>query len=166
MRYHKLKAGTEPGTYVMESTTVTEHDILTMAQQLSQQRLNRGKALKSPTDVKDHMRTLAQNLDHEVFSIVFLDTQHRIIKFEQMFRGCLDSATVYPREIVKMALACNAAAVILTHNHPSGNPTPSKADIAMTRQLKEALKLVSIHVLDHIVVGVDGATSMVEHGLM
>ncbi len=100
----------------------------------------------------------------EVFSAVFLDSQHRVIRFEELFRGTIDSASVYPREVVKQALACNAAAVILVHNHPSGDPAPSDADRRITQRLIEALGLVEIRVIDHIVVGSEGCTSFAELG--
>ena len=166
MRYHMLKAGTKPGTYVMESPIVTEQDILTMAKQLSQKRLSKGRALESPQAVKDHLRTLLHDYEHEVFAVRLLDTKHKIIGFHELFRGTIDSASVYPREVVKTALEHNAAAMIITHNHPSGNPEPSQADIQLTTRLKEALALVDVRVLDHIIVGTDGCYSLVENGNM
>ena len=166
MRYHMLKAGAEPGTYIMESPVVTEHDILTMAKQLSQKRLSKGRALESPQAVKDHLRTLLHDYEHEVFAVLLLDTKHKIIGFHELFRGTIDSASVYPREVVKTALEHNAAAMIITHNHPSGNPEPSQADIQLTTRLKDALVLVDVRVLDHIIVGTDGSYSFVENGNM
>ena len=91
--------------------------------------------------------------DREYFSIMFLDNKHKILKCDDMFSGTIDGASIYPREVVKAALKCNAAAVIFAHNHPSGDPTPSKADDAITFKLRDALKLVDIRVLDHIIVG-------------
>ena len=166
MRYHKLKAATEPGTYIMDSPIVTESDILMMAKQLSQKRLSKGRALESPQAVKDHLRELIHEYEHEIFAVLLLDTKHKIIGFHEMFRGTIDSASVYPREVVKLALEHNAAAMILTHNHPSGNPQPSQADILLTTKLKEALALVDVRVLDHIIVGTDGCCSLVENGNM
>ncbi|CAL62006.1 Putative DNA repair protein RadC-like [Herminiimonas arsenicoxydans] len=166
MRYHKLKAGSEPGTYVMESALVTEEDILIMAKQLSRKRLNKGRALTSPGDVKEHLRALLQDHPHEVFAILLLDTQHKIIGFHEMFRGTIDSTSVYPREVAKLALEHNAAAVILTHNHPSGEPTPSQADIKLTKVLIESLALIGVRVLDHIVVSSQGCASLAERGEM
>ncbi|MFJ7566472.1 DNA repair protein RadC [Herminiimonas sp. NPDC097707] len=166
MRYHKLKAGSEPGTYVMESTLVTEEDILTMAKQLSRRRLNKGRALTSPGDVKEHLRTLLQDYAHEIFAVLLLDTQHKIIGFHEMFRGTIDSTSVYPREVAKLALEHNAAAIILTHNHPSGEPKPSQADIKLTKVLIESLALIGVRVLDHIVVSSQGCTSLAERGEM
>lgn len=100
-----------------------------------------------------------------MFCVAFLDTRHGVIKFEEMFRGTIDGASVYPREVVKAALACNASAVIFAHNHPSGVSEPSLADQAITRRLKDALELVDIRVLDHLVIGTE-ITSFAERGLL
>lgn len=164
MQYHKLKAGTEPGTYIMESTQVTENDILTMAKQLSRKRLSRGRAVTSAIAVKDHLRTLMHEYESEVFALLLLDNQHRILAFRELFYGTIDSASVYPREVVREALKHNAAAAILVHNHPSGDSTPSEADKLLTTRLKDSLALVDVRVLDHIVVGTDGCTSLRESG--
>lgn len=118
-----------------------------------------------PDDAKSFLRLKLAECEHEVFAVLFLDTRHGIIKYEEMFRGTIDGATVYPREVVKAALACNAAAVIFAHNHPSGNSEPSMADQAITKRLKAALDLVDIRVLDHLVVG-EKITSFAEQGLI
>jgi len=104
-------------------------------------------------------------LEHEVFCCCFLDNRHRVIAFEEMFRGTVDGTSVHPREVVKRALAHNAVALVLAHNHPSGVSDPSAADELITRRLKEALALVDIRLLDHIVVGAD-VSSMAERGLL
>ena len=104
--------------------------------------------------------------DHEVFSVLFLDAQHRVIEFSEMFRGTLTQTSVYPREVVKEALRLNAAALIFTHNHPSGSLVPSRADEALTQTLKSALSLVDVKVLDHIITSNSGALSMAEKGLI
>lgn len=166
MRYHKLKASSTPGMYVMESKLVSEKDIITMAQQLSRKRLSKGRLVENSQDVKDHLQSLLQDYPHEVFAVLLLDTRHRIIGFYEMFRGTLSSATVYPREVAKLALEQNAAALIMTHNHPSGNPEPSDADIRLTKQLGKALDLVGVNVLDHIVVTPLGSVSLSERGEM
>ncbi len=98
--------------------------------------------------------------------MLFMDTQHRLIEYAEMFRGTIDGASVYPRELVKEALRLNAAAVIVSHNHPSGNPEPSGADRALTQRLKEALGLVDVRVLDHIIVAGTDTTSFTERGLI
>lgn len=166
MRYHKLKVGTEPGTYVMESNIVTEHDILTMAKQLSRKRLTKGRCLANPNDVKDHLLTLYRHYEHEVFAILLLDNTHRLIGLHELFRGTINSAVVHPREVVKLALQHNAAAAILVHNHPSGNPEPSQADIDLTRVLKDTLDLISVRIVDHIVVGAEYCTSLAQRGML
>lgn len=164
MQYHKLKAGTEPGTYIMESTTVTEDDIMTMAKQLSRKRLSRGRTVSSAIEVKDHLRNLMHEYESEVFGLLLLDTKHRILAFRELFYGTIDSASIYPREVVKEALKHNAVAVILVHNHPSGDSAPSEADKLLTKRLKESLALIDVRVLDHIIVGTDSCTSLVECG--
>lgn len=166
MRYHKLKAGVEPGTYVMESSVMTEQDILTMANQLAKRRLSKGRRLSNPLEVKAHLMTLFQHCEHEIFSILLLDNQHRIIGLHELFHGTINMAVVHPREVVKLTLKHNAAAVILIHNHPSGNPEPSRADIAITKQLKKTLDLVTVNVIDHIIVGAEECTSLAEKGLI
>ena len=122
--------------------------------------------LHSPTAVKDYLRLTLGDRPHEVFAVVFLDAQNRVISIEEMFRGTLTQTAVYPREVVKEALARNAAAVILAHNHPSGSAEPSRADEFLTRTLKAALALVDVRVLDHMVVTRTGVTSMAELGLI
>ncbi|WP_328286324.1 JAB domain-containing protein [Pseudomonas sp. Ant30-3] len=114
MKYHKLRAGETSGTYVMESP-VTEADILQMAQQLAMSRLSKGRALTEPKHVFSHLQTLLQYHEHEVFALLLLDTKPRVIGFRELFRGTLDGASVYPREVVKIALEHNAAAVIMVH---------------------------------------------------
>ena len=163
MKYHKLRAGEETGTYVMESP-VTEADILQMAQQLAMSRLFKGRALTEPTQVFSHLQTLLQYHEYEVFALLLLDSKHRVISFRELFRGTLDGASVYPREVVKIALEHNAAAVILVHNHPSGDPEPSNADRHLTTTLKDALNMVGTRTLDHIVVGSEGCVSLAERG--
>lgn len=119
--------------------------------------------ITSPKDIKSYLKLKLSELEHEVFAVVFLNTRHGIIKYEEMFRGTIDGAHVYPRDVLKEALACNAAAVIFAHNHPSGISEPSNADVSITRKLKEALAMVEIRVLDHLIVG-ENITSMAELG--
>ena len=113
-----------------------------MAWQLANLRLRRGRALTSPQEVFSHLQTLLADYEHEVFALLMLDSKHRVLVFHELFRGTLDGASVYPREVVKIALQYNAAAMILVHNHPSGDPEPSEADRVLTQKLKEALSLV------------------------
>ena len=165
MKYHKLRAGEESGTYVMESP-VTEADILQMAQQLAMSRLSKGRALTEPKQVFSHLQTLLQYHEYEVFALLLLDSKHRVITFREIFRGTLDAASVYPREVVKIALEHNAAAVILVHNHPSGDPEPSQSDRTLTTTLKNALNMVGTRILDHVVVGREGSVSLAEMGYL
>ena len=165
MRLHKLKAGEATGTYLVDSP-VTEADILLMAKQLANLRLRKGRALTSPAEVFTHLQTLLEHYEHEVFALLMLDSKHRVIAFHELFRGTLDGASVYPREVVKVCLEHNAAALILVHNHPSGDPEPSQADRNLTTKLRAAMDLVGVRTLDHIVVGRDGCVSLAELGCL
>jgi DNA repair protein RadC len=122
--------------------------------------------MASPGAVKDYLRLKISDLPYEVFAVVFMDVQNRVISIEEMFRGTLTQTSVYPREVVKAALACNAAAVILAHNHPSGSTAPSRADEALTQTLRAALALVDVRVLDHMVVTRSSVLSFAERGLL
>jgi len=122
--------------------------------------------LAAPDAVKDYLRLKLAPKDHEVFAVVFLDCQNRVIVTEEMFRGTLTQTSVYPRELVKAALMHNASAVILAHNHPSGTTAPSRADEMLTQTLKTSLALVDVRVLDHLIVTVSDVLSMAERGLM
>lgn len=125
-----------------------------------------GSALTSPGAVRDYLRLSLASREHEVFVCIWLDAQHRVIGAEELFRGTLTQTSVYPREVVKRALAVNAAAVIFAHNHPSGVAQPSQADELLTRNLKEALSLVETRVLDHFIVAGSQAISFAERGLL
>lgn len=122
--------------------------------------------LTTPTEVKNFLRLKLAHLEYEVFGVVWVDNQHRVLLTEDLFRGTLTQTAVYPREIVKAGLACNAAAVVLYHNHPSGVSQPSSADHTMTKTLKDVLKLVDIRILDHLVVGSSDCFSFAEHGMI
>ena len=147
-----------------------DESIIQQAIKLIQSKLRTpGKALTSPNLVRDYLILQLAQFEEEHFSLVLLDSQHRVIGFENIFRGTIDGASVYPREVVKIALAHNAAAVILAHNHPSGNPEPSNADIHLTKRLTESLALIDVRVLDHIIVGGCSQTltvSFAERGLI
>ena len=119
-----------------------------------------------PDSVKDYLRLQAQGLTHEVFAVMYLDAHNRLIEYERMFRGTLTQTSVYPREVVKQALAMCAASVVLHHNHPSGMCQPSRSDEALTQTLKAALALVDVRVLDHVITSDEGALSMAEGGLV
>jgi DNA repair protein RadC len=128
------------------------------------QQLQRGEALADPAQAGAYFSRKLRALPQEVFACLFLDTRHRVIAYEELFRGTLDGSEVHPREVARRALQHNAAALIFGHNHPSGNPEPSAADRAVTARLKQALALVEVRVLDHFVVGDGSATSMAQRG--
>ncbi|VUD48375.1 hypothetical protein TDB9533_01221 [Thalassocella blandensis] len=128
--------------------------------------LIRGVEFNNSTTVKDFLALELALLQQEVFAVLFLDSQHRLISFEKMFFGTINAAAVYPREVVRKALELNAAAVIFGHNHPSGNSEPSRADIAITRNLTTILNIIDVQVLDHVVVSPIDQTSMSESGLI
>lgn len=137
-----------------------------MARRHLQEKLDRSDALESPDHTRRYLQSRLRDYPHEVFACLFLDNSHRVIKFEELFRGTINGASVHPREVVKRALSHNAASVILAHNHPSGITEPSQADRHITQQLTNALQLVEIRVLDHLIVG-DGVTvSFAERGLL
>ena len=139
------------------------HELLLRA---LRERLERGPVLSSPRTVAHYLQHILACRPHEVFAALFLDAQHRLLAFEELFRGTLTQTAVYPREVVKRALAHNAAGLILAHNHPSGTTEPSAADEALTRSLAEALALVDIRVVDHIIVAQGASLSFAEHGLI
>jgi len=145
-----------------------ENKIIESALKILEQRISynsESQKFTSPDDSKAFVKLQLATLEHEVFACMFLDNQHRVITFKQMFRGTIDGASVYPREVVKEALAHNAAAVIFAHNHPSGVAEPSQADQQITKRLKDALALVDVRVLDHLVVGQE-VVSFAERGLL
>jgi len=139
--------------------------VLEMARRHLGEELKRKHALSSPADTRRYLQALMRDFEHEVFGCVMLDNKHRVITFRALFNGSISSASVYPREVVKQALADNAAAVILAHNHPSGIAEPSQSDIHITRRLVEALELVDIRVLDHFIIG-DEVVCFSERGLI
>jgi len=128
--------------------------------------LPNGEAIRSPADTEAFLNARMRHLEHELFCCLFLDNRHRVLRFDELFRGTIDGTSVYPREVVKEALAVNAAAVILAHNHPSGVAEPSQADERITRRLKAALELVDIRLLDHLIIGDGKATSLASRGLI
>ena len=137
-----------------------------LARRSAEERVREATALTSPGAVRDYLRLAIGGRPHEVFLCIWLDAQHRVIKFDELFRGTLTQTSVYPREVVKMALSVNAAAVIFAHNHPSGVAQPSQADELLTANLKEALALVEVKVLDHFIIAGNQAISFAERGLL
>jgi DNA repair protein RadC len=138
--------------------------VLEMSRRHLESTLNRGNAFTDASTTRSYLQRQLRHFDHEVFACLFLDTRHRLISFEPLFRGTIDGASVYPREVVKQALKHNAAAVIFAHNHPSGVAEPSQADIQITKRLRAALELVDIRVLDHIIVGDAHTCSLAQTG--
>lgn len=140
--------------------------VLEIARRVLAERLAERPGFEQPQAVKDYLRLQLGALDHETFGVMFLDVHHRLIVFETLFRGTLTHTAVHPREVAKRALALNAAAVVLAHNHPSGLAEPSRADELITQSLRQALQLVEVQVLDHVVVGRSGTVSFAERGLL
>ncbi len=140
--------------------------VLEMSRRYLQEQMMLSDTLSSPTETRRYLQAKLRAYPYEVFSCLFLDNRHRVICFEELFRGTIDGASVHPREVVKRSLEHNAAALILAHNHPSGIAEPSQADRQITAHLKRALSLVDIRVLDHIIVGDGEPISLAEMGLM
>lgn len=137
-----------------------------MARRHLSQTLQRQQTFRSSSEVKQFLQAHLRHKHHEVFAILYLDNQHQLIRFEELFRGTIDGASVHPREVVKSVLKYNAAAVILAHNHPSGIAEPSGADQDITHLLRDALNLIDVRVLDHLIVGDAQVVSLCERGLL
>lgn len=140
--------------------------IMELAQRQLREKLERQQALENPEDTARYLQMRLQDYPFEVFACLLLDNRHRVIAFKELFRGTIDGASVYPREVVREALNSNAAAVIFTHNHPSGIAEPSRADETITRRLKDALSLIDVRVLDHVIVGSGETLSFAARGLL
>jgi len=140
--------------------------VLEMARRHLQEQIHRGDTLENPDATREFLASRLRHLPYEVFACLFMDNRHRVIDFEELFRGTIDGASVHPREVVRRALHHNAAAIILAHNHPSGVAEPSRADVQLTRRLVEALALVDVRILDHVVVGDGSGVSFAERGLI
>ncbi len=137
--------------------------VLEMGRRHLEADLERGEALTSPTATRRFLRARLRDYPFEVFAVLFLDNRHRVLAFEELFRGTIDGASVHPREVVRRVLHHNAAAVILAHNHPSGVAEPSRSDALITRRLSEALALVDVRLVDHLIIG-DTCVSLAERG--
>lgn len=165
----ELTAQTEDrAQYIVTPTaTQSEDEIIAAAKSILLNRMKTpGAALSSPQHVRDYLTLTLAGLEHEVFTCIFLDAQNRLLSAQEMFRGTLTQTSVFPREILKAALARNAGAVIFAHNHPSGSEAQSTADERLTNQLKTALALVDVRVLDHLIVARDKIMSFAELGLI
>ena len=145
---------------------VSDDDVIAAALRILAKRLARSNVMTSPSVTRDYLAVRFADLEHEVFACLFLDTRHHVLACEELFRGTVDGASVHPREVVKRALAHNSSALIGVHNHPSGIAEPSEADRSTTRRLQEALALVDIRVLDHLIVGGAVVVSLAERGLI
>jgi DNA repair protein RadC len=152
------RAGLGPAKYAQLQA------VLEMGRRHLYQRNLASEPLTDPSQARDYLHSRLRDYPHEVFACLFLDTRHRVLRFEELFRGTLNGASVHPREVVKRALSLNAAALIFAHNHPSGVAEPSAADRQLTRQLQQALQLVEIKVLDHFVIGDGEWASFAERG--
>jgi len=155
------------GTYTSREP-ITSDDILLAARGILDARLRtpQREVFQDPASVRDFLLLHLAHRQREVFACLFLDNRHRLISYEELFFGTIDGASVHPREVVRVALRHNAAAVILAHNHPSGVPEPSAADQRITDRLKEALALIDVRVLDHFIVGGTDSVSFAERGLV
>jgi len=147
-------------------TPATYDEIMHAARAALSRRVRRGAPLESPAIVADFLTSKLADRPHEVFCALYLDARHRLIEFRELFTGTIDGANVYPREVVRDALAYNAASVIFAHNHPSGVAEPSSADELITKRLRNALALVDIRVLDHVIIAGDEHTSLSSRGLL
>lgn len=141
-------------------------EVLQAAQLVLKQQLRGQPVMDSPTVVRQYLKMKLSMLEHEVFGVLMLDSQNRLIEYVELFRGTVNQTSVYPREVIKETLARNASALVMVHNHPSGNKEPSRADEQLTKTLAAALKLVDIRVLDHLIVAGDDMLSFAERGLI
>ncbi len=154
------------GQYQVIGSSLSEADILREAEAIIERRFLRQNEITSADDAKDFLQIKLAQQDREVFGALFLDNRHKVIVWEVLFEGTIDGCSVHPREVVKRALAHNAAAVIFAHPHPSGCAEPSQADIHITKRLKKAMTLIEVRVLDHVIVGGLDVLSMAQRGLL
>jgi len=159
--FRSLMVKDEDGRYRHASS----EEIIEAAMDEMKRRFLRGTAITSPEATKQFLQLKLAHLEHEVFAVLWLDNRHRVIAFDELFRGTIDGASVHPREVVKTAMKHNAAACIFAHNHPSGVAEPSHADQRITQKLKDALALVEVRTLDHVIVG-ENTCSFAERGLI
>ena len=142
-------------------------EVINKAIEILESRMTKtGITITCPDDTRKFLTLKLSELEHEVFAVMFLNNRHQLIKYEEMFRGTIDGASVYPREVAKRALQLNAAALIVAHNHPSGVPEPSKSDEQITHRLKDALGMLQIRLLDHVIVGGVDTVSMADMGII
>ena len=164
MANNELFKCTEKEGFYSVPEPISEQDIITFAKSIIATRFKRGTAITSPQASTDYLLAQIGHYEHEVFAALFLDSKHRVIKFEELFSGTIDQASVYTREVAKRALHHNAAAVIFAHNHPSGITDPSQADISLTQRLISTMELIGVRALDHIIVANNKSQSLAELG--
>jgi len=140
--------------------------IIAVGLRILESKIIRGPALTSPAMTREYLKLKLAGLEHEVFFVIFMDSQHQVIAMEALFSGSIDGASVYPREVIKRCLQLNAAALLFAHHHPSGIPEPSDADIRITKRLTQALGMIDVRVLDHVIVGNPRIVSLAERGLL
>jgi len=155
-------AGLEPE----ELNNSEAESVMALALRVLAARHEKGQVLENPEQTQAYLRLHLAERPSEVFACLYLDTRHRVIALEELFQGTIDGASVHPREVVRRAMEVNAAAVILAHNHPSGVAEPSQADLRITQRLRDALALVDIRVLDHVIVATEGSVSFAQRGLL
>ena len=161
-----VKSETAPPYGADSIMTAVEQETISKALEILRRAHAPGVAITSPQATQDYLQLELASRPAELFGALWLSNRHTVIDNEALFTGTIDGASVFPREVVRSAIAHNAAAVIFYHNHPSGDPSPSQADKNITRRLQDALKLIDVRVLDHLVVGSQGAYSFAEHGLL
>jgi len=146
--------------------TAKPEEVVGAALRITERRFRKGVSLTTPSVAREYLALRLAALEHEVFGVLFLDAQSQLIEYQELFRGTATQTSVYPREVVKAALATNAVGAILVHNHPSGSPDPSRADEYLTQTLKTALALVDVRLLDHLIIAGAGVASFAERGLI
>ena len=151
---------------VGQSKAVQLYAALELGQRLQKEKLLRQQSLTSPRDCEDYLKSWLSNKPYECFACIFLDNKNQVISCEELFRGTIDQVSVFPREVLRIALDKQSSAIIVAHNHPSGVAEPSSADVEITEKLNKSLKLLDIRLLDHLIVGEQGAVSLAERGYL
>ena len=155
---------TEQSGYYTVAHPVSEQQIIDFAKSIISNRFHHGKPITSPSEANEFLQSKLATRQREIFGVIFLSNKNEIIAYEELFKGTIDQTAVYPREILKRTLFHNASAVVLSHNHPSGHPQPSQSDISITKKIKEALDLIDVRTLDHIIVAGNNSQSLAELG--
>ncbi len=163
-----------PRSITLEPQTLRRADLTPDEQSLVEKAISclertyrvKGVAMTSPEATRDYLKLHLYGLPYEVFAVMYLDNRHRVIRYEELFRGTIDGSSVHPREVVRKVLTTNTAAVIFAHNHPSGVAEPSQSDLRITQRLREALSLIDVRVLDHMIIGDGNIVSLAERGLL